>query len=143
MKKTLTLLLALVLCLSAVLLAGCKKKQEEINGPESFMKNYNFESYVDEDSTILGSWAETLSEDNKSDKTIWRFQDTTALNIVESVKERELTTPCAYNFDEKTGKLVYLNCNTKDIITVNVTIDGDNMTFTDEDGSVTKTFVKQ
>lgn len=145
MKRSISFFMAIVLCLSVFFLVGCKKKnnEEALVGPEAFMQNYDFESYVDEDSSILGAWEEKLSADSKAQKTVWNFENTTALNIVETVDNYSITTPCAYNFDEETSKLIYLNCNTRVVTTLEVEFDGNTMTFTDESGNVTQTFTKQ
>lgn len=144
MKKTLALFLALVMCFSLFALAGCKKRSdEEENGSKNYKERYGYESYVAQDADIIGSWEEKLSEDSKADKTVWHFEKSTTLNIVETVGDRNITTGCAYNFNEKTNALSYMILSDKKDIKVIVAFDGDTMTFTDESGQVVRTFTKQ
>lgn len=144
MKKTLALIFALLMCVSIFSLAGCKKKDDAVvNGPESYKEKYGYESYVAEDADIIGSWVENLSADSKSDKTVWNFEKSTTLNIVETVGDRNITTGCAYNFNEKTNALSYMILSEKQDIKVTVAFDGDTMTFTDEAGQIVRTFTKQ
>ena len=141
MKRALALFLTLIMCCSLLALAGCRQKNGEL-GPDAFLENYNFESYVAEDSKIIGTWKESLPKDSKSDKTFWRFESTTALNIIETVDGSEATTACGYNYNEKTNQLIYLICNTKEIMKVEVTIKDNTMTFKNSKGEVIRTFTK-
>ncbi len=141
MKKMMALLMAVVLCLSVFVLSGCKDKEND--AAKSYLENYGFDAHVDTDADILGKWQENLSEDAKSDKTIWIFESSTTLNIIENIGSYSLTVGCAYNFDKDTSKLTYLVLDTKKEYIVTVSIDGDSMTFTDESGEIVKSFTKE
>lgn len=142
MKRALALVLTLIMCCSLFAFAGCKKQQNADVGPEAFLKNFNFESYVSEDSDILGAWQEVLTDKSKSTGTTWNFEETTALNIVENVNGRKITTACGFNYNEKTNQLIYINCDTKDIMKYTVTIEDNLMILTTSDGKVVKSFKK-
>lgn len=142
MKKTLALLLALIMCILLFALTGCKKKNEDV-GPDTYKEKYGYEAYVAKDADILGSWVENIPQNSKSQKTVWRFEESTTLNIVETVDGRDITTGCAYNFNEKTFELSYLILNEKKDVKVTVAFEGNTMTFTDESGQIIKTFTKQ
>ncbi len=142
MKKFLSLILALCLCLSVFVLTGCKNKEGGKEGAEGYKENYNFNAYVDKDADILGVWEETLSEESKSDRTVWRFEDTTTLNIVETVGGHSLTIVAAYNYNQETKELTYMILDTKKEYNVKVSFDGEAMFFTDENGELFKTFTK-
>ncbi len=141
MKNFLSLIMAVCLCLSAFVFAGCNKSDG--NGKDSaqgYKEKYNFEAYVDEDADILGAWEELLPEDSKSDKTVWRFEDSTTLNIVETIGGHSLTVGAAYNYNQKTKELSYMILDTKKEYKVKVSFDGEAMFFIDESGETFKSF---
>ena len=142
MKRALALVLTLIMCCSVFALAGCKKQKNADVGPEAFLKNYNFESYVAEDSKILGKWKEVLKEGSASTNTEWNFEKTTALNIIETVGGKKVTLPCGFNYNEKTNQLIYIVCDSKKVMKYTATIDGNTMTLSTADGEVVKTLKK-
>ena len=144
MKRFFALFLALIMCASIFMLAGCKKKEDvEETGPKTYKEKYGFDSYVEEDSAILGSWVEDLRENSKAQKTVWTFEKSTTLNIIETVDDNKITTGCAYNFNEKKSTLSYLILYSKEDIQVNVSFEGNKMIFTNDEGQVVRSFVKQ
>ncbi len=141
MKNWFSLVMAVVMCISLLVLAGCKKEDAK-EGAEGYNDNYSFSAHVDKDADILGVWEESLPEDSKSEKTIWRFEDSTTLNIVETVQGHSITVGAAYNYNQETKELTYMILDTKKEYTVKVSFDGDAMFFTDESGELVKTFTK-
>ncbi|MBQ4569636.1 MAG: hypothetical protein IJA62_06265 [Ruminococcus sp.] len=141
MKNWFSLVMAVVMCISVFALSGCKKEDGN-EGAESYDDNYSFSAHVDEDADILGVWTEALAEDSKSEKTIWRFEDSTTLNIIETVGGHSLTVGAAYNYNQETNELTYMILDTKKEYKVKVSFDGDAMIFTDESGELFKTFTK-
>ncbi len=143
MKKIMTLIMAVCLCLSSVFaLAGCKSNEGGKESADSYKEKYNFEAYVDKDAQILGIWEEKLPEDSKSEKTLWRFEDSTTLNIIEKVGGHSLTVGAAYNFNKDTNELVYMILDTKKEYKVTVSFDGEAMFFIDENGETVRNFVR-
>lgn len=139
MKKLLSVIMILSMAFSALMLCGCNKKNSDAGG---YKDNYGFEAHVDEDAEIIGAWREKLPEDSKSDKTIWRFEASTTLNIIESVSGYSLTTGAAYNFNKETNELTYMILNSKKEYNVTVSFEGDTMSFIDEDGEIIKIFTR-
>ena len=112
MKNWFSLVMAVVMCISVFALSGCKKEDGN-EGAESYDDNYSVSAHVDEDADILGVWTEALAEDSKSEKTIWRFEDSTTLNIIETVGGHSLTVGAAYNYNQETNELTYMILDTK------------------------------
>lgn len=142
MKKLISLIMAVCLCLSMFALSGCKKNEGGKEGADSYKGNYNFDAHVDKDAKILGEWEEELSKDSKSEKTIWRFEDSSTLNIIEMVEGYSITVGAAYNFNRDTNELTYMILDTKKEYKVTVSFDGEAMFFIDESGETVKTFVR-
>lgn len=137
MKKLFSLILVLVMIMSCFALAGCGKKSKNL-----YEDLDEFDSYVADDALILGEWMENLSSEAKSDKTQWGFYDTTTLHITETKDGVSMTTVCTYNYSEETGELSYYMFQNKNVYKVTAEIDGNKMTFKDENGVAVKTFEK-
>ena len=144
MRRSLALLLVVIFSFTAFMLAGCKKKDENSSetGPEAYKEKYNYSAYVSLGSEIVGNWTEKLSADSKVDKTVWIFDKNTTLNITEKVGNVSMSTICAYNYNEKKGELSYLILDSRTEVKVNVSIEGDTMTFTNNSGAVVRTFTR-
>lgn len=133
MKKIFAFTLAIVMMLSMCLLTGCKKDDNNL-----YADLENFESYVAEDSEILGKWKETST----ADEYTCTFYDSTTLHLTKTVSGVSTSTVCTFNFNDKTGVLSYYIFTADETHTYNVTIEGTSMIWVSEDGAETRTFEK-
>lgn len=139
MKKILAFALAVMVVLSLFAFVGCSNGDEKVENAENVNSNIEgFESYVSDDSAILGTWKETST----SDEFEWTFFSSTTLHITETIGESSYSTVCAYNFNDETGELEYYVMTTKKTMNYTATIDGVNMELRSADGNDVRTFEK-
>lgn len=133
MKRIFAFTLAIVMMLSVFALAGCKKDTTNL-----YADLEEFDSYVSEDSAILGEWKETST----ADEQVWAFYKSTTLHLTETVDGVSFTTVCTFNFNDETNVLSFYVLTKREAYTYNVVIDGTSMTWTSADGAETRTFEK-
>lgn len=157
MKRTFALIMVVLMCLSLFALAGCNKKSDNsdvLSGAERYKEKYNFDAYVEEDSSIIGGWKKQLDANSKAGECTWNFDDDTTIKIVETLKDQgiQVTTDGAYNYNEKTGEIKYMlivnkaGADNKPVSEIKeyeakVSLDENKMTFTYSDGT-TDVFTK-
>lgn len=134
MKRIFAFTMAVLMVISMVALTGCNKEPSN-NLYEDFK---DFDSYVSEDSQIIGKWKETST----TDEMVATFFATTTLHLTKTINGLSYSTVCTFNFNDETKVLSYYVFTGEEEHTYNVAFEGDTMTWTSEDGAETRTFEK-
>ncbi|MGN0453187.1 MAG: hypothetical protein ACI4GZ_05235 [Ruminococcus sp.] len=127
MKRFLALSMVVMLFASLFVFAGCEKKPTNL-----YADLENFDSYVSEDSNILGEWE--LESDELD--VVWGFFNTTTLHITEQVGENQYTTVCTFNFNDDTNDLKVYFLSKEEEVDYAAEIIGDKLTLTATDDEV-------
>lgn len=129
MKKIYAFMLALCMILSAFGLSACKDSKTT----NIYADLEEFDSYVDEDSDIIGTWVMTSPDTNYE----WQFFTNTTLHQTKINGDIRSTTVCTFNYDGE-GTLKIYGLSAKEESQYTAKIDNNTLTLTDaNNGKIT------
>lgn len=133
MKKVFSLVLVACVLLSVCILGGCNNSTSTTS-KDPYKNIYedfeDFDSYVDKDADIIGTWTMTSPDTNKE----WQFFPSTTLHQTTVTDETRSTNVCTYNYDGE-GKLTVYSFNHSGEFAYSVAIHGKELVLTDESGA--------
>ncbi len=136
MKKLVSL--ALILCLGFMVCALCACNDNNKEPVENIYADFEkFESYVPENSDIIGTWVMTAPTTDME----WQFFANTTLHQTKIQNDVRSSTICTYNYDGEGNLKVYVFSGEAESA-YSVEIKGKDLTLTDKDG-VKYTFNKK
>ncbi len=140
MKKITSLIIAVILLVGVLTLAGCDNKEPITqNNVTSLVINDDFTASVSMNSPILGKWKE-ISGKSVADEYTWFFMKSTTVHFTENFDGVLQSNVCNFKFNDETGELSYYVYREDKVYDVIVKFKGDKMFVSSTEGEELYTF---